>query len=248
MRSVLVWISRLALAVFALLAVVSILVPGAIPATIMAGLAMASIIGPVPEGWTGYLASLPGALEIIPDVLYDTQTFVSASTQQLVFFTTPQSAGRSDITNMESAGQLPSPQSFLIQSPQLFFKTTPQSDDSGAGDAAALVSTMTDIVNIIRKGVATLFINSKSYGPFPLWKWPVGSMVQGPFGTGSDLLADYGQNLGNFVYPFDPMLCLLPMQPFKVVLQWPAGTITTSGGASIDIQVLFDGQRARSIG
>lgn len=206
---------------------------------------MDNITGPVPQNWDQYISIVGGALEIIPDVLYDTKTYTSASTRTLTFFDTAQTAGRSDITNMQSAGQLPSPQSFKIECPRIFFKTAVQSDDSGAGTAVAITSSFSDVVNLVKSGVVTLTINNKPYGPWPMWMWPCSSFVKGAFATGSDLLADYGQ-LDGPLYPFDPPLCFLPLQPFSVTLAWPAAAVTLSTG-TLDIQVLFDGKRARAI-
>lgn len=207
---------------------------------------MSRLIGPVPSGWDDYILSIPGGLEVIPDVLYDTKTYTSASTRTLTFFDTAQTAGRTDITNMTQGGSLPSPQSFKLEYPQIFFKSAVQSDDSGAGTAVAITSSFSDVVKLVTGGMVTLTVNSKSYGPWPMWKWVCGQFVKGAFATGSDLLADYGQ-LDGPLYPFDPPLALLPLQPFSVTLSWPAAAVTLSVG-TLDIQVLFDGKRARSIG
>lgn len=206
---------------------------------------MNSIIGPIPKQFEDYITSLPGALEVVPDVLYSTKTYTSASTTTLSFFDTGVSAGRYDVTNMTQGGSLPTPQSFLILNPRVFFNTTPQSDDSGAGAANVLTSAFSDVVKLTNTGIVTITINQKQYGPWPLWMWVANSFVKGAFSTGSDLLADYGQLDGN-LYPFKPALCLLPLQPFTVTLNWPAGAVTLSQ-STVDIKVLFDGQRARAI-
>lgn len=205
---------------------------------------MDSIIGPIPQEFTSYITSLPNQLEIVPAVLYSTKTFTSASTTKLTFFDTAVSGGDFSVTNMQTGGQLPNPQSFLIEFPQIFIKVVPQSDDSGTGNKAELVSAFSDVVNLVNSGTVQIQINQKQYGPWPLWKWPCNSFPKGAFSTGSDLLADYGQIDGQ-LYPFMPKLALLPLQPFNVTMTWP--TVITLSGATVDIQVLFDGKLARAV-
>lgn len=206
---------------------------------------MSGIIGPIPENFSTYVTRVGGGLELIPAPLYDTQTYTSATTRTLTYFSLGVQNGRYDVTNMPTGGQLPNPQSFLIEYPRLFFKTTPQSTDSGVGGGAAVTGAFSDVVNLTNSGIVTILIDSKKYGPWPMWMWTTNSFVKGAFATGSDLLANYGQLDGN-LYPFLPKLALLPLQPFSVVMEWPGGPVTTSTG-TVDIQVCFDGKLARAI-
>lgn len=205
---------------------------------------MPPINGAYPKDWGNYLTQLGNALEVVPAVLYSTKDFTSATTTTLTFFDTA-AGSRLDLTNMQNAGALPSPQSFLIQNIRLFFKTQPRSDNSGAGAGTVIASEFDDLVQICNQGVLQLTIGEKRYGPWPLWMLPANSFVKGGFSTGSDLMADYGQLDGN-LYPLIPNLMLATLQPFNVTLTWPAGALTLSQ-TTTPIQVLFDGQLARAI-
>lgn len=203
------------------------------------------IVGPIPPDFEKYITSVPDALELIPDVLYSTKTYTSATTRTLTFFDTAVVAGDYSVTNMTQGGSLPNPQSFLIEFPQIFFKTSVQSDNSGTGNNGAITSSFSDVVELCKAGWVTLQINNKNYGPWPMWKWVLNSFVKGAFASGSDLLADYGQ-LDGALYPFLPKLSLLPLQPFVVQMNWATPPATST--ATVDIMVLFDGKRARAIG
>ena len=73
----------------------------------------ANLNSPIPEEWGQYVTQSPVALEVIPDVLYDTATYTDNSTTEIVLFTTVRAT--KDLGNLTTAGMLPNPQSFLIQ-------------------------------------------------------------------------------------------------------------------------------------
>lgn len=202
------------------------------------------INGAIPKEWSDYITQVPGALEVIPSVLYSTKTFTSASTTVLTFYDFVEGS-RPDLTNMQSANQMSNPESFLIQNMRLYFKNFVQSDPSGTADAGQVVSQFNDVVKLASQGILQLKISNKQYGPWPLWMLPANSFVKGAMSTGSDLVVDYGQ-IDGFLYPVEPNLMLAPVQNFTVTLSWPAGTVTLSN-ATVDIEVLFDGKRARAV-
>jgi hypothetical protein len=215
-----------------------------------------NINNPIPQEWTRYVTQSPVGLEVIPAHLYSTKNFIGnggtgPATTILTFFDFVQGS-RQDLTNMQQPNMLPNPESFLIQNIRIFTWQEPQSDNSGVGNAANLVSQFTDIIQITQRGVANLKIGNKQYGPWMSWTLPANSFVKGGFSTGSDLLADYGQLDGN-LYPLNPNLMIAPLQQFTFTLSWPGGPITLSqdipDGASeqIPIVVLFDGQLARAV-
>lgn len=206
---------------------------------------MPNINSPIPAEWAQYITQYADQLEVVPAMLYSTKTYVTGVTQTLTFFDTP-AGSRRDLTNMKQASQLPNPVSQLIQFMRVKYKTAVQSDDSGAGGSVALPSQFNDVVQLSDTAIVDLVIGEKKYGPWPLWTLSAGTYVQGAFSTGSDLLADYGQVGGN-MYLLTPYLAILPLQNFELTLSWPAGPVTLSTGANLDIEVVFDGQGSRAV-
>ena len=220
------------------------------------------INNPIPREWTAYVTQTGLGLEIVPAVLYSVKAYESTVTNLLPFFDTVQGA-RPDLTNMQQPNMLPNPESFLIQNIRIFNWSEVKSNDSGAGANTPIVSQFNDWVNLTRRGLLSLKISNKSYGPWPLWMLAANSFVKGAFSTGSDLLADYGQ-VDGMLYPLIPNLMIAPLQQFTVTLTWPGaltdlpipgGPVTLSQDTVtpevthefLPICVLFDGQLARSI-
>lgn len=210
------------------------------------------INNPIPREWTHYVTQSNLGLEVIPGVLYSVKTYTSAVDTILTFFDTVQGA-RQDLSNMVQPNMLPNPESFLIQNIRIFNWDQVQSDNSGAGANTAITSQFNDWVNLTRRGILNLKIGNKQYGPWPLWMLSANSFVKGAFATGSDLLADYGQ-VDGMLYPLIPNLMIAPLQQFTVTLSWPGaagdaipGGPVTLSTATVPIEMLFDGQHARSI-
>ncbi len=221
------------------------------------------INNPIPREWTKYVTQTNLGLEVIPSVLYSVKAYESTVTTILTFFDTVAGA-RPDLTNMAQPNMLPNPESFLIQNIRIFNWSEVKSNNSGEGDNLPITSQFNDWVNLTRRGILTLKISEKNYGPWPLWMLAANSFVKGAFATGSDLLADYGQ-VDGMLYPLIPNLMIAPLQQFTVTLTWPGaasdtpipgGAVTLSQDTVVDdetvheklpICILFDGQKARSI-
>lgn len=201
--------------------------------------------GPIPAKWGSYVTQMGTGLEVVPDVLYSTVNYVSTTSTVLSFFDFT-NASRPDLTNMVLASALPNPESFLIQAIRIKFQNNLQSEGIGAATNALLVSAFEDIVKLTNNGVLKLKIGNKTYGPWPIWMLPAGNSVQGPVATGSATTTmTYGQLLGPY-YSLLPNLMLAPLQQFGVTIEWPGGAQTLSA-TPLAIQVMFDGQHARSI-
>jgi hypothetical protein len=200
----------------------------------------------IPDAWSSYVTQVNLGLEVIPDVLYDTLTIGAAanSTPELRFF--QQTNVTLDISNMKQAGMLGNPEAFLIQNIRVFFKVPAQIIAASA--PGAFTGLFNDEVLAANTGIAELTIGNKKYGPWPLWMLPASNMVQGSISsagaTAANVAVAYGQ-LGGPLYPLFPNLMLSPLQPFVMSVRWPAGSPALSAG--LVTQILFDGQRARSI-
>src|SRR6266496_3125429 len=84
---------------------------------------MADLNNPIPQEWASYVTQSPVALEVVPAMLYDTQSYTTAVTTDLSFFTT--APANEAISNLKSPTILPNPQSFLIQAISVYFRTVP---------------------------------------------------------------------------------------------------------------------------
>ena len=211
-----------------------------------------NVNSPIPAAWNEYVTMKADSLEIIPSVLYSTKMYDSGVTTILSFFDEVNGA-RPDLSNMTQQNMLPNPESFLIQNIRIFTWHQPQSNNSGAGANTDLTAQFSDVVALTRRGILTLKISNKIYGPWPLWTLPAHNFVKGAFASGSDVLADYGQ-VDGMLYELRPYLMIAPVQQFTVTLTWPGqagdaipgGAVTLAAG-DVPIQILFDGQRGRSV-
>jgi hypothetical protein len=205
---------------------------------------MDDLNNPIPFEWTKYITQSPVGLEVIPDQLYDTQTYTDNSTTNMNFFSSV--ATNQSTSNMTQPGMLPNPQSFLIQAIRLYFRVTVMTVDMAAS-AANLVGTINDIALLVNTGRLTLTIGQKTYGPWRLWMLPAGSFLNPSLAAaGAEAAAQvstYGQ-IGGPLWGMFPHLMVAPMQNFSVQLQWPSAVDLS---ANMDIEVMFDGQRARAI-
>lgn len=200
----------------------------------------------IPQEWTSYTTQTNLGLEIVPAVLYDTLSFTTASTTTLNFF--QQTNVTLDISNMKQAGMLSNPEAFLIQNISIYFRSQLWTQAETASGAVQ-TGQMNDVALLANTGIAQLQIGNKQYGPWPIWRLPSSTFVNGVLtaagATAANLTTSYGQLAGP-LYGLFPNLMLSPLQSFKLTLAWPAGTVAIVSGP-IPIEVLFDGQLARSI-
>jgi hypothetical protein len=204
---------------------------------------MADLNSPIPQEWEQYVTMSPVALEVIQDVLYDTLTYTSASTTELIFMQQSLSTKTRDITNMTQPGMLPNPESFLVQCPRFFIKWT--ASNSTAATFAATVAS--DLIILTNTGISTLQFGNKKYGPYPLWIFSAGggpNIVMSMNAT-APIFTDYGQ-LGGPLFAMFPHMMISPLQSFNATLNWPAGAVTLGAG-NPPLEWLFEGQRARAI-
>lgn len=204
---------------------------------------MANLNDPIPQEWNQYVTMSPVALEVIQDVLYDTLTYTSATSVELIFMQQSLATKTRDITNMTQPGMLPNPESFLIQCPRFFVKWVPT-----ALTAATFAATVApDLVALTNDGVVTMQFGNKKYGPYPLWMFSSGG---GPDlrlsnNATAPIFTDYGQ-LGGPLFAMFPHMMLSPLQSFNVTINWPGGA-KTLGAGNPPLEWILEGQRARAV-
>jgi hypothetical protein len=194
---------------------------------------MSNINGPIPGEWAGYVTQSNVGLEVVPHVLYDTQTYTDNVTVILPFFTS--TPANESISNVNPPSILPSPESFLIKNIFIFIPTELETIDQGAA-AAALPSQFDDIVLLCNTGILKLIIGDKPYGPWPMYRLPASTYPK---------VAIAAAGADGPPYPVLPPLLIAPTQKFRVSLEWPAGAVNLAANRSI--KVGLDGQKARGI-
>lgn len=177
-----------------------------------------------------YNVNRPDQVEAVRSSLYDTLAYAQAGQTQLSFFQLPKGQAGKTLadTNMTNAGSLPSPQSFLIETIELYFYPNGAPGSFGAQVAPNFLN---DVYTFYKKGGwLELFIGSKAYlDEAPLQKFPPRCGLSG-FAAASDntttgaamqTLVDYA-SAGGPIYELDPPILLVPTQNFIVTLNWPA--------------------------
>jgi hypothetical protein len=206
---------------------------------------MSNVNGPIPQEWGGYVTQSNVGLEVIPAILYDTQTYVDNTTVILPFFTaTP---ANESVSNVNPPSILPNPEAFLIKNIFWFVPNELETIDQGAA-AAALPSQINDIILLGNTGILKLIIGDKPYGPWPLFRLPCSTFVKGMLAAAGAEAANLASAYGNTdgpQYPVLPPLLIAPTQKFRVSLEWPAGAVNLA--ANRLIKVGLDGQKSRGI-
>lgn len=207
----------------------------------------------------------PDAVEAVRQPLYDRLIYPTAGQIQLRYFQQPLGQGISTApgavggvksladTNMESAGQLPSPKAFLATSIEVIFEAgstatanifAPQPPFSG--NPASTVSLASfggalggnDVHNVLASGWLDLFIISKSYlqnarlDSFPPHSYicvdSSAAFSGGPVATVSAIHCGLTRAVGRPFY-INPPVLLMPNTNFVVTLNWPVAVATPSG-------------------
>lgn len=194
-----------------------------------------NINNPIPLEWSQYVTQSSVGLEVVPAVLYDTQTYTDNTDRSLTFFQRTNAAA--DLTNVNN-GTLPNPQSFLLQAIRIYAKYT------AAVQTTVAASIWNDLVLLVNTGIGRLQIGEKRYGPWPLWMFSAGSFVKGPLAGANSNYMGYMQ-LDGVLYGMFPHLMISPLQNFIFTMEWPSAAVDTS--ANLVLEVLFDGQMARAI-
>ena len=219
-----------------------------------------------------YDVNFPGSAEKIRQRFYDFLVYPTAGATQFTFFANPKGQGLSASvgnagnpktyadTNMELAGQLPSPQAFIAESIEVVFfagsstaantyaAQVPASTQTTAMVAAQLQS-INDINAIGIGGFLDLYIGSKTYlrdGPLGSFPPKTNLAIDAAFALATGLttvqnaitLAN-GKWVGRPYY-LDPPITLRATQNFNITLNWPVAVATPSGNNG-KIGVILDG-------
>ena len=189
-----------------------------------------------------YNVNRPDQVEVIRQPLWDTQTYVNAVSTELQFFQSPQSSSISmAATNMEAAGTLPAPKSFLVETIELY--AFPANTIAADGTTIAASKNLSDLYALFSVGWLEFFIGSKVYlQQAPLMSFPPRAGITA-VQVGADSTANTGvrvdyASLGGPVFQLQPKILLVPTQNFKVSLKW-ASAVTIN--ANMPIKMVLGG-------
>lgn len=180
---------------------------------------------------SSYAVNVNGVMEAITQPLYSYQSYPAAgSANPFVFFQSqPIGTITAEDTNMQLAGQLPAPQSFLVQGIGVDYLPGTAASRFGAESANGQLN---DVFAILRRGVIVLTIGSKDYLQVgPLMQLPTRAHINGVAAVTDATTA--GPNLQTMVqvgYSDGPVftprpLLIPPSQNFKVTISFPAGAV-----------------------
>lgn len=173
-----------------------------------------------------------GQPEVVPWIMYDTQTFTSASTVSLTFFQTVQTDRT--LGNMQSQGQLPDPQYLVIH------YVTCDILNQVSSSAGVIAGAANDVELLMKVGrpVFTLTMSDKIYGPFPLRACHslggATGIINGTYTAPIDLQQANNGIPGSGGYPFCGAVVIPPKVGFKLTVDWSAAQ-TLTGNANIQI-------------
>lgn len=187
---------------------------------------------PSPAQLQSYNVNRPGQVEGIRQSLYDFQVYPALGNSIMTFFQVPLGQGTPaktyEDTNMESAGQLPTPKMFLVEQIScFFFPGLPIV-------SAAFAQQLNDLQQFVESGYLEFFIGSKPYlDEAPLLRFPQPNWIFG-FAASFDADVAYGAASGK-PYAMEPPILLIPNQNFKVTLNWPNGLQPVSVAARVGV-------------
>ena len=173
--------------------------------------------------------------EVLPWVLYDTQTFTDASTTSLTFFASTNN--NKSLSNMESAGQIPDPQFFEVYYFGLDIMrqvTTTAGGVPGAIDDIQLLL-WGDAGDGSDSGRWTFNISNKRFGPFPISFLHASGGATG-FGWGTFTAEESLQFANNGIFDggfyVGGSIIIPPKVGFDVTLDW-GGSVDLTGNLAL---------------
>jgi len=176
--------------------------------------------------------------EAIFEPLYDFQTYDAAGQTSLTFFQNPigQNGKTLDDTNMEAAGNIPTPRSFLIEAIEVLFFSGANVVEGDADFANAGKGHLSDLYAFIKSGHLKLDVGSKNYlKAAPLGQFPPGERLAGMIamsdsstpGATQFSKGEYGAMAGK-QFAITPIR-LISNQNFSVTMNWGTAVAMPSG-------------------
>ena len=197
----------------------------------------------------GYGVVDPTNKEVITGMIWQRLSYTSGTTLTLSFFTTIPTV----ITdgNQESV-TLPNGWTHLVQAIRIII-CTPTTETATAVPATGATETaLEDIQKLTYKGVAEIFVGSKSYGRWPITTLPAGCGPTGGLAAQGTAAATNASQYGfatngipdiRAVYSLGIPFVIPPLYNYRVQLTWSAAQTLQAGNT--DIIVGLDGETMR---
>lgn len=194
---------------------------------------------PTPAELQSMNVNVPAGFSGITFPLYDSAVYPAAGTGQLMFFQTPAGSGGKTLadTNMQAAGQVQSPNVFVVTGVEVKFISGVPIE---VLEAAAVGNYISD-VDAFYQGTAAGNVREGGYLEFasgsayylrePIHAFPPSNRLNVQAASSNSTtaaaaqfyLADYAENSG---LPFEVSPLALPSnQTFQVTLNWPGGVV-----------------------
>ncbi len=197
----------------------------------------------------GYGVVDPTNKEVISYTLWERQTYTSATTTELSFFTGSATSGLAG--NLPLGGQLPNGWAVLVQAIRIFVAQEPEiltaTIASGAGQ-----NVFTDLYRLITQGTAKFSVGDKEYGRWPIFMLPGGAGITGQLalagtftaGDGAETsIAQSGVADPRAVYTLGVPVVIPPQYNFSIVCEWPTAQTMLAGNPFI--YTMLDGELIR---
>jgi hypothetical protein len=192
----------------------------------------------------------PTGDEVIGFSVWDRQTFTSATTTKLTFFTQVRTLLRDG--NLTFAGGFPLREDFLVRSIRVVPIIRPdQRVALAAGAEGVPVSRADDLAQVYNDGVMQFFILSKNYGQYPLFLLLPGYGIVANNATLTTtaqasnyiVTATVGNPDNRSVFSLDVPIPIPAQTGFNATLEWAAALTLESG--NLDLETVLDGRKIR---
>lgn len=194
---------------------------------------------PTPAQLQGLNVNVPTGFSGITFPLYDSAAYPAAGTAQITLFQTPAGSGGKTLadTNMQAAGQVQSPNVFVVTGIELKFLSGAAVEFLGAAAANDYVADVAAFYQGIAPGLNSGYLEfasgSSYYVREPLHAFPPSNRLNVQAATSDSTTPAaalfyaiaYAENSG---IPFEIAPLALPSnQTFQVTLNWPLGVVAT---------------------
>lgn len=196
---------------------------------------------PSPGALDKFAVNSSQGMDVVWEPLYDYQTYAQAGQTSLAFFQVPIGQGGKTLadTNIQSAGQLPAPQKFIVESIQVDFY--PGGDVNGTTVDGSTVN-WDDVYTVLKSGWLDFTVGNKSrlqqapIGSFPpAYRAAGGAALTGAASVANTITSvDYASFAGR---EFSIIPVTLPAnQNFNVTLNWPTA-VAINNDARIGVKL-----------